>query len=328
MKQRTTCQASSQALPTFSCTSIKSIRCTSITWLELLVPSFRISRLFGPNNELRITLPSRVCSLHCIPNNQRCKRCFHASVCTENQSQRERESARECERVRDVARVSVDNHQSSPNSGLGASINNLLLGVFAAVFQGIAFTCAKQTSPTVLPPGTPPSEASIGQEQRYELYRDLWRRILDPVVLPDLEMTDSNRTDMKRIIYEQFITSTLSIIQKLDLSYDTTHAAAPAATPAPTTAEAIDAKPTGDTNDDAELTSDIFRNLQPNMPKDFELFLNLVAFSRDILLSVHTKFFIPWLYLFGRTVIEQSNRYPLVRYVRVRVRVRVRVHVA
>ena len=147
------------------------------------------------------------------------------------------------------------------------------------------------------------------QEERYEQYRDLWRHILDPITLPDLEMTDADRLDMKRIIYQQFITSTLTIIQKLDLSYDAAHQTATAAN---STTAAAAAAANADDDAASELTSDIFRNLQPNMPKDFELFLNLVSFSRDILLSVHTKLFLPWLYLFGRTVIEQSNRYPLV----------------
>ena len=147
------------------------------------------------------------------------------------------------------------------------------------------------------------------QDERYEQYRDLWRHILDPITLPDLEMTDADRLDMKRIIYEQFITSTLTIIQKLDLSYDAAHQTATAAN---STTAAAAAAANADDDAASELTSDIFRNLQPNMPKDFELFLNLVSFSRDILLSVHTKLFLPWLYLFGRTVIEQSNRYPLV----------------
>jgi len=52
--------------------------------------------------------------------------------------------------------------------------------------------------------------------------------------------------------------------------------------------------------------------LLPAVPKDFELFLNLVEFCKLILPTVHQEFFEAWIYIFGRELIVKSNQYPLV----------------
>jgi len=54
------------------------------------------------------------------------------------------------------------------------------------------------------------------------------------------------------------------------------------------------------------------QTLKPVVPKDFELFLNLVEFCKLILPKVHVQQFGKWIYILGREVISKSNSFPLV----------------
>jgi DNA-dependent protein kinase catalytic subunit len=59
----------------------------------------------------------------------------------------------------------------------------------------------------------------------------------------------------------------------------------------------------------AEVAGDV---LLPSVPKDFELFLNLVEFSKLILPTNHSKLFSRWIYILARELIIKANQYPLV----------------
>lgn len=52
--------------------------------------------------------------------------------------------------------------------------------------------------------------------------------------------------------------------------------------------------------------------LQPNIPKDFDLFLNLVEFCKLILPTTCPYLFGRWVYIFGKEIITRSNQFPLV----------------
>ncbi|EFA79656.1 DNA-dependent protein kinase subunit [Heterostelium album PN500] len=52
--------------------------------------------------------------------------------------------------------------------------------------------------------------------------------------------------------------------------------------------------------------------LKPSTPKDIELFLNLVEFSKLFLARQHTNLLTRWIYIFGKEIIFGSRKYPLI----------------
>ena len=105
------------------------------------------------------------------------------------------------------------------------------------------------------------------------------------------------------MIYEQLITSIMLLVQKLDLTYSLGSILAPGEEKEPEKKEL---------ETDVLLESDNLHRLLPNKPADFELFFNLVDFSREILLKYNTQLFTDWVHIFGKEMIKLSNQFPLI----------------
>ncbi|GAB6025762.1 hypothetical protein CHUAL_011747 [Chamberlinius hualienensis] len=157
------------------------------------------------------------------------------------------------------------------------------------VFQGILRTC-QHPVPQELTGGATNDDdfAPIS----YRNYLDLWSNLLEIVKfkeLNDIGVSISDRQVVTYAIYDGLISSILTIIAKLDFSLD--HI--------------------GD-NFQNELSADPVIGLQAVKPKDFQIFVNLVEFSREFLLKDHLILFKKWINDFGHMVISYSSKFPLV----------------
>ena len=84
------------------------------------------------------------------------------------------------------------------------------------------------------------------------------------------------------IIYSQFVTSILLIVRKLNLGYQVI-------TNVDTEDQALES---------TDPSADNVSNLVPLVPKDYDIFLNLVDFCKKILLTKNTELFVPWVSFF------------------------------
>ena len=60
------------------------------------------------------------------------------------------------------------------------------------------------------------------------------------------------------------------------------------------------------------LSSNPLNNLKANRPRDFEILINLVEFTRELLTNKHLKLFEKWFYKFSKEIIVLSSKYPLI----------------
>lgn len=119
---------------------------------------------------------------------------------------------------------------------------------------------------------------NINEGKLYLEYLPLWEHILNS------KKNSNNQFSMEidSLIYDQFILGLIQFIQKLDLSYTIIQ------------------------------STNLINQINPNTPKDFELFLNLVEFCKLLLPKIHPEFLIRWIYIFGKELIIKSNDYPLI----------------
>jgi len=207
----------------------------------------------------------------------------------------------------------------------GSTLKNLPSQV---VFQGLIFTC---TNPT-------PKSSSSGQEigmfePMYKEYIPLWKNFLRPLSVCCSGMNESQYENMCTIIYDEFISSIILFVNKLDLGYwenseiesvqnnsqtksnqDTTTTSTTTTTTT-TTSAATTTKITTIGNDESISTTenpDPAMRLKPNTPRDMELFLNMVEFCKILLPETNSHLFCRWVSIFGNTLIRQSTKYPMV----------------
>lgn len=156
-------------------------------------------------------------------------------------------------------------------------------------FQGLVLTCSR------------PQVMDIETTEYYFEYQDLWKNILSPKIPSDIQyFTKDDEKDIVKVIYHEFISCILKITKKIVLDYNVVKKV-----------QAIDAeeKLTGINWDDEDENTDV---LKATVPKDFELFLNLVEFCKLILPSTHINHFENWVYFFTKEMIMKSIQYPLV----------------
>lgn len=176
----------------------------------------------------------------------------------------------------------------------GAALQTLLSRI---VLQGLALTCSNQL------PGLEQEEDLANHKEPYKIYTYLWRAILVPERLADCDISDNVYEAMCGVIYDQFLRSILDVLNRLNLR---------SVVPIGAGADKEEVSSQFSETSESDSSDMIVSTLQPEVPKDFELFLNLVEFSRDILHTVNTECFMPWVYIFGREVIQLSNEYPLI----------------
>ena len=99
------------------------------------------------------------------------------------------------------------------------------------------------------------------------------------------------------------------MIRKLDLGYMPTQNEEDATStkqvpPLPASSPSPSSSTPSSTSSDASDSTSSTLSLQPNIPKDFDLFLNLVDFCKSILPTTCPEFFTRWIY-----VSEQERRF-------------------
>jgi len=105
----------------------------------------------------------------------------------------------------------------------------------------------------------------------------------------------SERVNMFRVLYDETVRSILRLIGKLDLG---------TSVPAAGSGE--------DTGDPEGVSADPTAHISASKPKDFQVFINLVAFCCEFLPNCRSKLFQRWMYLFTNEMISHSLRWPLV----------------
>ncbi|XP_071960307.1 DNA-dependent protein kinase catalytic subunit-like [Antedon mediterranea] len=135
----------------------------------------------------------------------------------------------------------------------------------------------------------------------YKNYMQLWLKLLDSPFMKEVDAFGTNyqeRCEIHKMIYNELLTSVLKILQKLDLT----------ATKKQTTEDELldELAPSGD------ISSDPINGLQPSNYKDFQIFINLVEFCRDILSETKGALFEQWLLKFSQEIIIMSTQKPLI----------------
>ncbi|XP_065898419.1 DNA-dependent protein kinase catalytic subunit-like isoform X2 [Dysidea avara] len=196
------------------------------------------------------------------------------------------------------------------------------------VYQGLVRSCSY---PVVMDVGdgsaavsmeTTPTRSDVYSEGGSSLinkpvsYRDfvgLWIHLLNPDKIKGLVKvcnSPEQRSLVHHVIYTETMATIINIVQKLDLSaaqpnqdHDTNDDAMET--------DAVDDKPSP-TTPDSDAHPVVISGLEAVVPKDFQIFINLVDLCRAILLSCDLHMFEGWVLEFGKQVIIWSSRYPMV----------------
>ncbi|XP_028413162.1 DNA-dependent protein kinase catalytic subunit-like [Dendronephthya gigantea] len=189
----------------------------------------------------------------------------------------------------------------------GASLKSFLSEI---VYQGLIRTCSH---PVLLDEGVDAMEGVTEFDVRHISYKDyleLWECFLDGGQYKDqsiMPKVSSLTQDIHRAIYDELIQAILKVAHKLNLSSfrDVETQDEDLQTEQPSSPDAPLLTTSGG-------TTDPISGIQPEAPKDFQIFINLVEFSRKILLKTKTKWFENWIYTFGKELVVLSARFPLV----------------
>ncbi|XP_022110985.1 DNA-dependent protein kinase catalytic subunit-like isoform X2 [Acanthaster planci] len=195
-------------------------------------------------------------------------------------------------------------------SSKGATLKNFLSRV---VYQALVQTCSHPVvldgSPSIDHPvlgnDDQDTEADILADARHITYKDyvkLWASLLDSTHVKEVQAMGMNYADRRKIhiiLYDELIFSILKILSKLDLTSnkDTTE---------------LQDQVAVDSDSTEDASSDPLHGLHATKPKDFQIFVNLVDFCRDLLPANQPALFKQWVYRFGHEVILLSCRLPLV----------------
>ncbi|XP_064600499.1 DNA-dependent protein kinase catalytic subunit-like [Liolophura sinensis] len=194
----------------------------------------------------------------------------------------------------------------------GATYSQLLAGT---VYQGVIRMCshpvALDTSQTDQLTGELPEGDRVVRQISYKDYLSLWSAMLDCPSSKDLAKSGigiEERTTLAEGLHDELVMSVLKMLNKLDLSSSAQHGEQPEAGLSEESGMTSEAdQPT------AELTTaDPLSGIHANKPKDFQLFINLVEFSRDLFPGKHYSCFKKWVFPFGYAIILQSTKLPLV----------------
>ena len=139
-------------------------------------------------------------------------------------------------------------------------------------------------------------------------YVELWSNLLNLEEYSELNGIGINGEDKEKlvkIIYDEYMESITKIIKKLDLNaIKSVHDSLIAQNQSPT-------KQGSDVNENV-LSSNPLSNLKANRPRDFEILINLVEFTRDLLETKNLKLFEKWMNKFSKEIIVLSSKYPFI----------------
>jgi DNA-dependent protein kinase catalytic subunit len=127
-------------------------------------------------------------------------------------------------------------------------------------------------------------------------YMDLFKNLLDLSQYDELGLINMTIYDKKHLIaliHDEYVESVLKILKKLDLN-----------------ATRVENQTTDETTGFA--SSNPIHGLKPQRPRDFEILINLVDFTRELLIEANLKLFDKWMFRFVREIIVYCNNYPFI----------------
>lgn len=142
-------------------------------------------------------------------------------------------------------------------------------------------------------------------------YLELWLNIFNMQQYEELNTIGIGMHEKKqliKIIYNAYIETILKIIKKLDLN------AIKTANDYLSSQQQQQQSPTKQGSEDTNefLSSNPINNLKALRPRDFDILINLVDFTRDLLINKHNELFEKWLFKFSKEIILLSSKYPFI----------------
>ncbi|XP_048248370.1 DNA-dependent protein kinase catalytic subunit-like [Haliotis rufescens] len=175
----------------------------------------------------------------------------------------------------------------------GTTFQQVLSGM---VYQGLIRTCSHPVSLDT--EQTEEQTADVVEKKvSYKDFIELWQTLLNSARIKSFASEDISIADRHRLteaMYEELMTSTIKILNKLDLS------------------SAAEKGEESVPEDGVETSADPTSGVQANRPRDFQVLINLVDFCRDLLPVCHYELFERWLFTFCHSVILLSTQNPLV----------------
>ncbi|GFO12449.1 DNA-dependent protein kinase catalytic subunit, partial [Plakobranchus ocellatus] len=172
------------------------------------------------------------------------------------------------------------------------------------VYQGLLRTCSHpivaETNGVEESQDAKELEGGAAPLTTYKDYLSLWTTLLESAKIKDLaadDFTVADRTQLTEAIYNQLMIAILKILHKLDLE----------ATIADENDQALET-----TEEEENLSADPTYGVIAKRPKDFQVFINLVDFCKDLLVTSQWRYFHIWVFTFTHALITLSTRHPLV----------------
>jgi DNA-dependent protein kinase catalytic subunit len=142
-------------------------------------------------------------------------------------------------------------------------------------------------------------------------YVELWSNLLNLQQYEELNAVGINAQEKKqlvKIIYDEYMESIMKIIKKLDLNaiknvHDSQQNQSPTK---------LQQQVSSNIEQNDFLSSNPLNNLKAMRPRDFEILINLVDFTRELLTNKHLKLFEKWLFKFSKEIIFLSSKYPFI----------------
>ncbi|XP_061175418.1 DNA-dependent protein kinase catalytic subunit-like [Saccostrea echinata] len=142
----------------------------------------------------------------------------------------------------------------------------------------------------------------MGNKVTYKDFIEMWDTLFNSPRIKEFSVADISvemRLALTEEIYNKLIESLLKMLGKLDLTSQSS-------------TEVAQQQEGSSADDPQDVSSDPLHGMQPSKPKDFQIFINLVDFCREVLPEKHYGMFEKWMFLFCHTLILQSTEKPLV----------------
>ncbi|XP_076445486.1 DNA-dependent protein kinase catalytic subunit-like [Babylonia areolata] len=184
----------------------------------------------------------------------------------------------------------------------GGTFNKVLTGF---VYQSLIRTCSHPVATeTEEQEADAPGETELNVRRvTYKDFLELWGGLLESAKVKDLVKEGiglEERDQFTKALYDELMTAVLRVIGKLDF------------TAISKGGEEDETEAGGSGGDKENLSADPVSGVEANRPMDFQVFINLVDFCRDLLVTKQFVLFEKWVFTFTHTIIVQSTQFPLV----------------
>ncbi|KAK7506702.1 hypothetical protein BaRGS_00002177 [Batillaria attramentaria] len=168
--------------------------------------------------------------------------------------------------------------------------NTFLKVLSGFVYQGLIRTCSHLVvTDTEEQEDEGTSEADLMVKRiTYKDFLELWSGLLESAKIKELAKENvglAERHQLTQALYDELMTAIL---------------------------KGGEAKGDGGGGEMEPLSADPIHGVEANRPMDFQVFINLVDFCRDLLVPKHFELFEKWVFTFTHTIIVQSTQFPLV----------------